>query len=313
MATGTVTIKDRCRLCYTRLKDPNSTHHKFWCSRENHRIYNIYHRRPIRYRDLIVRYLCIQLPEHDQSDQYSRLLCGTCATALNKLDQAYRTFQQTQRVLRSKYRKTSHIVHYQLDQQRLKHLSNSGTTRESEEKVSLPKRQSKRKGEPKHIDQTVNSTRKNSLNNGTPLSILDEKREHSRGKTILDENPKKKFKSEEIPTCINLLKSTMPIEISNTKNVLPLNNKIGKSTKGNHIERIAVSLLSVRFCVSFDRCVKSRLFFCFIFLFCREQKLYRILAIQNQLSPMVQIIIVSRRNVRKVQNEFVFLFFSRSD
>ncbi|CAF1567305.1 unnamed protein product, partial [Adineta steineri] len=55
MATGTG-IKDRCRLCYTRLKDISSSHRKLWCSQHNHRLYNIYKRRPYRYRDLIVRY-----------------------------------------------------------------------------------------------------------------------------------------------------------------------------------------------------------------------------------------------------------------
>ncbi|CAF4555613.1 unnamed protein product, partial [Rotaria magnacalcarata] len=36
MATGTG-IKDRCRLCYTRLKDISSSHRKLWCSQHNHR------------------------------------------------------------------------------------------------------------------------------------------------------------------------------------------------------------------------------------------------------------------------------------
>ncbi|CAF4871931.1 unnamed protein product, partial [Rotaria sp. Silwood2] len=42
-------------LCYTRLKDTSTSHHKLWCSQHNQRIYNIYKRRPYRYRDLIVR------------------------------------------------------------------------------------------------------------------------------------------------------------------------------------------------------------------------------------------------------------------
>ena len=123
MATGT-NIKDRCRLCYTRLKDTAYSHHKLWCSQNNHRLYNIYKRRPYRYRDLIYRYLCIRLPENEDDinennsvDQYSHVVCGTCAASLNKLDTAYRTFQQTQKILRSKFRKTSQIVHYQIDKQ----------------------------------------------------------------------------------------------------------------------------------------------------------------------------------------------------
>ncbi|CAF5094522.1 unnamed protein product, partial [Rotaria magnacalcarata] len=113
MATGTG-IKDRCRLCYTRLKDISSSHRKLWCSQHNHRLYNIYKRRPYRYRDLIVRYLSIRLPENENSinendsiDHYSHVVCGTCAASLNKLDAAFRTFQQTQKNLRLKFRKTS--------------------------------------------------------------------------------------------------------------------------------------------------------------------------------------------------------------
>jgi hypothetical protein len=105
MATGT-SIKDRCRLCYTHLHDTSSSHHKLWCSQHNQRVYNIYKRRPYRYRDLIVRYLCIHLPENENTinennsiDHYSHVVCGTCAASLNKLDTAFRTFQQTQKNL----------------------------------------------------------------------------------------------------------------------------------------------------------------------------------------------------------------------
>jgi hypothetical protein len=147
MTTGT-SIKDRCRLCYTRLKDTSSLHHKIWCSQNNNRIYSIYKRRPFRYRDLIVRYLCINLPENNPYDHYSNVICGTCATSLLKLETAYRTVEQTQKVLRSKFRKTSQITRYQLDQQ----IKNS-----SQQKISIePKRLSKRKGAPKHINQTLN-------------------------------------------------------------------------------------------------------------------------------------------------------------
>jgi hypothetical protein len=148
MTTGT-SIKDRCRLCYTRLKDPTSSNHKIWCSQHNNRIYNIYKRRPFRYRDLIVRYLSINLPENNPNDQYSNVICGTCATSLTKLEATYRTFDQTQKVLRSKFRKTSQIIRYQLDKQIQQKLS-------IEQKTIEPKRLSKRKGAPKHIDQTFN-------------------------------------------------------------------------------------------------------------------------------------------------------------
>jgi hypothetical protein len=155
MTTGT-SIKDRCRLCYTRLEDTSTLHHKIWCSQHNNRIYNIYKRRPFRYRDLIVRYLCINLPENNPNDHYSNVICGTCATSLTKLETAYRTYEQTQKTLRLKFRKTSQIVQYQLDKQ----IKNS-----SPQKTIEPKRLSKRKGAPKHINQTLNHPYQKSTNN----------------------------------------------------------------------------------------------------------------------------------------------------
>jgi hypothetical protein len=306
MATGT-SIKDRCRLCYTRLNDTSSSHHKLWCSQHNHRVYNIYKRRPYRYRDLIVRYLCIRLPENENNninennstDHYSHVVCGTCAASLNKLDTAFRTFQQTQKNLRSKFRKTSQIVHYQIDQQ-MKNSSQKlinensqqklSEVKEPEEKVILPKRQSKRKGAPKHIDQTINHNHNNTKKptGGVQLIVkihspdrndeeqqqsslsLPTKRTSPRRKSyqIIESdktNPKKKFKrltkdeetsNIESYNCINLLKPSILTDISINKNSTPLklttlsgslpsNSRPFNSVKGNHIERIAVSLLSV--------------------------------------------------------------------
>jgi len=203
MTTGT-SIKDRCRLCYTRLKDTSSLQHKISCSQHNNRIYNIYKRRPFRYRDLIVRYLCINLPENNPNDHYSNVICGTCATSLTKLETSYRTYEQTQKNLRSKFRKTSQIVRYQLDKQ----IKNS-----SQQKIIEPKRLSKRKGAPKHINQTLNHNKKltsnaqlifkiQSMNNDDESSIESSlstptKRTSSRQKQeILTEttNQKKRFK-----------------------------------------------------------------------------------------------------------------------
>jgi hypothetical protein len=160
MTTGT-SIKDRCRLCFTRLKDTSSLHHKIWCTQHNNRIYNIYKRRPFRYRDLIVRYLSINLPENNPNDHYSNVICGTCATSLTKLETAYRTFEQTQKNLRLKFRKSSQIVRYQLDKQ----IKNSS----SQQKIIEPKRLSKRKGAPKHINQTLNHNKK--LTNNSQLIV----------------------------------------------------------------------------------------------------------------------------------------------
>jgi hypothetical protein len=254
MTTGT-SIKDRCRLCYTRLKDISLLHNKIWTSPQNNRIYNIYKRRPFRYRDLIVRYLCINLPENNPNDHYSNVICGTCATSLTELETAYRTYEQTQKSLRSKFRKTSHIVRYQLDQQ----LKNS-----SQQKPIEPKRLSKRKGAPKHINQTFKKPASNaqlifkipSTHNDDESSIessesMPMKRTNSKQKN--ETNQKKKFKSSN-NDCINLLKpsSLTDISITNLPSVnLPTpgssshNSRPYNSVKGNHIERIAVSLLSV--------------------------------------------------------------------
>jgi hypothetical protein len=272
--TTETSIKYRCRLCYTRLKDISSLHHKLWYSTENNRIYNIYKRRPFRYRDLIVRYLCINLPENNPNDHYSNVICGTCATSLIELETAYRTYEQTQKNLRSKFRKTSHIVRYQLDQQ----IKNS-----SQQKPIEPKRLSKRKGAPKHINQTLNHHKKSAQlifkiqsNHNDDESSIDSSasipinQTSSRRKNeILTEttNQKKKFKSSikdlesnnESYNCINLLKPSTLTDISITN--LPsvnlttpgsissssssINSRPFNSVKGNHIERIAVSLLSV--------------------------------------------------------------------
>ncbi|CAF0988616.1 unnamed protein product [Adineta steineri] len=308
MTTGT-NIKDRCRLCYTRIKDTSSLHHKIWCSQHNNRIYNIYKRRPFRYRDLIVRYLCINLPETNLNDHYSNVICGTCATSLTKLETAYRTFDQTQKTLQSKFRKTSQIIQYQLD----KKIKISSQPKLSiEQKTIEPKRLSKRKGAPKHIDQTLNNN-----NNKKPISSVqlivkiqspnhdnnndddDDEREDESVETtqnlfssssslprkrtsprrkhdILTEttNQKKKFKRStkdseltsitsdtlnyESYNCINLLKPststdtsihtlpslnlTTPGSSSSSSSII--NSRPFNSVKGNHIERIAVSLLS---------------------------------------------------------------------
>ncbi|CAF2553008.1 unnamed protein product [Rotaria sp. Silwood2] len=307
MTTGT-SIKDRCRLCYTRLKDTSSLHHKTWCSHHHNRIYNIYKRRPFRYRDLIVRYLCINLPENNSNDHYSNVICGTCATSLTKLETSYRTFEQTQKSLRSKFRKTSQITHYQLDKQ-IKNITQQKIS--MEQKTIEPKRLSKRKGAPKHIDQASNHNKKSSSgvqlffkiqspnhddddhdnddnNNNNNESIethnafssssssISTKRTSSRRKhDILNEttNQKKKFKRStkdhessnmtldtsnyESYNCINLLKPNIATDTS-MNNLCSLNlttpgsissssltnSRPFNSVKGNHIERIAVSLLS---------------------------------------------------------------------
>ncbi|CAF1408648.1 unnamed protein product [Rotaria sp. Silwood1] len=318
MATRT-SIKDRCRLCYTRLKDTSSSHHKLWCSQHNHRIYNIYKRRPYRYRDLIVRYLCIRLPENENNinennsiDHYSHVVCGTCAASLNKLDTAFRTFQQTQKNLRLKFRKTSQIVHYQLDkqiqnsskklikenqQQKLSEIKEQS----EEEKIIIPKRQSKRKGAPKHIDQTINNHMNTKKQTGGVQLIVkipspdpnnhddndgdDDNNEKQETKTSLllptkrtsprrkqyqiieteKLNPKKKFKrltndldtssTNESYNSINLLKpkiltdipingKSTPLSLTTISNSTSTNSRPFNSVKGNHIERIAVSLLS---------------------------------------------------------------------
>ncbi|CAF0960141.1 unnamed protein product [Rotaria sordida] len=321
---GTPTsIKDRCRLCYTRLRDTSSSHHKLWCSQHNHRIYNIYKRRPYRYRDLIVRYLCIRLPENENNinennsiNHYSRVVCGTCAASLNKLDTAFRTFQQTQKNLRLKFRKTSQIVHYQLDKQiqnssqklikenrQQQHQKLSEIKEQSEEeKIIIPKRQSKRKGAPKHIDQTINNHINTKKSTGGVQLIVkipspnhnnhdddddnddDDNNEQKETKTSLllptkrtsprrkphqiieseKTNPKKKFKrltndldtsANESYNSINLLKPKILTDIPINDKPTPLslttisgstssNSRPFNSVKGNHIERIAVSLLS---------------------------------------------------------------------
>ncbi|CAF3421690.1 unnamed protein product [Rotaria socialis] len=305
MTTGT-SIKDRCRLCYTRLKDTSSLHHKIWCSHHPNRIFNIYKRRPFRYRDLIVRYLCISLPENNPNDHYSNVICGTCATSLTKLETAYRSFEQTQKTIRSKFRKTSQIVRYQLDKQ-IK--SSSQPKIIMEQKASEPKRLSKRKGAPKHINQTLNHNKKptssvqlivkipspyNNNNNNNdddnddddnePIetqnlfsSSLSNKRANSRRKNESSNetttNQKKKFKrstkdqeslnmlsdtsNNESYNCINLLKPSIMTDISinnlslfnlttpgSVSSPSSINSRPFNSVKGNHIERIAVSLLS---------------------------------------------------------------------
>ncbi|CAF3336647.1 unnamed protein product [Rotaria socialis] len=318
MATGTG-IKDRCRLCYTRLKDISSSHRKLWCSQHNHRLYNIYKRRPYRYRDLIVRYLSIRLPENENSinennsiDHYSHVVCGTCAASLNKLDAAFRTFQQTQNNLRLKFRKTTHIIHYQLEKQIQKSMKENQQeqlveTKQQiqEEKNPIPKRQSKRKGAPKHIDQTVNNhlNAKKTTGGGGGVQLIvkmpsldrnnhdddddddggdgdgDEQQQETKISTKRTSprrkpfqtngsektNPKKKFKrvNNNLDTStnvsfksINLLKPKMLTDLPiNDKTTTPLhlttisgststNSRSFNSVKGNHIERIAVSLLS---------------------------------------------------------------------
>ena len=303
MATGT-SIKDRCRLCYTRLKDTLSSHHKLWCSQHNQRVYNIYKRRPYRYRDLIVRYLCIRLPENETQfnesntpDQYSHVVCGSCAASLNKLDSAFRNFQQTQKSLRSKFRKTSQIVHHQLKTSPMKSTNDNASQKSleiKEQEMTTPKRQSKRKGAPKHIDQTINHSNKKPTggvqlivkihsperNNDpegeeeeeeeiptNPSSSVPTKRTSPRRKSYFSnelekKNPKKKFKrltkdEDTAYNCINLLKPSVLTDISVNKKGTPIklpvvsgsspssNSRSNNSVKGNHIERIAVSLLSV--------------------------------------------------------------------
>ncbi|UJR08877.1 hypothetical protein I4U23_013132 [Adineta vaga] len=314
MTTGT-SIKDRCRLCYIRLKDSSLFHQKLWCSQHNHRIYNIYKRRPFRYRDLIVRYLCIDLPETNLNDHYSNVICGTCASSLTQLETAYRTFDQTQKNLRSKFRKTSQISRYQVEKQ----LKTIQTKLSNEQKSVEPKRLSKRKGAPKHINQTLNHQKKStnnvqlivklsssnthdddvddddddsnnndndndedeiiqSVQSQNLLSSLPTKRRSPRRKLeILMEatNQKKKFKhstkdselsvrntsdtsNKESYNCINLLKSSTSTDTSShnlpalnlttpgssTISSSILNSRPFNSVKGNHIERIAVSLLS---------------------------------------------------------------------
>jgi hypothetical protein len=291
MATGT-SIKDRCRLCYTRLKDTSSSHHKLWCSQHNQRLYNIYKRRPYRYRDLIVRYLCIRLPENEKNindnnslDHYSHVVCGTCAASLNKLDSTFRTFQQTQKNLRAKFRKTSQIVHYQIKNSSQKLLNENQSEKFKEQQVIVPKRQSKRKGAPKHIDQTTNNNPKKPTSGvqlivkihspdrndddeeeeiDTTSTSLPTKRTSPRRKPyhineVEKNNPKKKFKrltkDDDTYNCINLLKPSILTDISINKKPTPLkltalsgslssNSRPFNSVKGNHIERIAVSLLS---------------------------------------------------------------------
>lgn len=301
MATGGTSIKDRCRLCYTRLKDTLSSHHKLWCSQHHQRVYNIYKRRPYRYRDLIVRYLCIRLPENESQsnenntpDHYSHVVCGTCAASLNKLDTAFRTFQQTQKSLRSKFRKTSQIVHYQLKNSPPKLTQKSREIKEQE--IITPKRQSKRKGAPKHIDQTINHPNKKPTG-GVQLIVKihspDRQHDHDKGDDEIEHeeidtsvlslpnkrtsprrkpypinefeksNPKKKLKrstkDDEIDTnCLNLFKPSILTDISINKKSSSLkltasssgspssNSRSNNSVKGNHIERIAVSLLSVK-------------------------------------------------------------------
>jgi hypothetical protein len=325
MATRT-SIKDRCRLCYTRLKDASSSHHKLWCSQHNQRVYNIYKRRPYRYRDLIVRYLCIHLPENEKNinennslDHYSHVVCGTCAASLNKLDTTFRTFQQTQKNLRSKFRKTSQIVHYQIKNSSQKILNENQPQKVveiKEQEIIIPKRQSKRKGAPKHIDQTINNTKKptsstqlivkihspdrNNNNNNdddetdTSTSLPTKRTSPRRKPYHIDEsdksNPKKKFKritkDEDTYNCINLLKPSILTDISINKKPTPLkltalsgslssNSRPFNSVKGNHIERIAVSLLSVS-----NRMRYLQKNSCFIFpSIYREQKHFPILAI----------------------------------
>lgn len=284
--TTTTNIKDRCRLCYTLLRDSSLLHHKVWCAKDHHRIYNIYQRRPHRYRDLIVRYLCIHLPENENSpstDQYSRVVCGKCANSLDKLDQAFRTIHQTRKSLRTKFRKTSQIVHYQLDRQRLNsnstqissnHRSSIETSKVDDiDRINPPKRASKRKGEPKHIDQTINNNLKTNAVNALQLIVkLPEETNESpkdrstsnlrtspRRKTFQQNNTneieveKKKFKptnDEQKPNkIVNFLKSNVltDIPVNNQSATLQnlSSNRTVNSAKGNHIERIAISLLSV--------------------------------------------------------------------
>ncbi|CAF1562627.1 unnamed protein product, partial [Adineta ricciae] len=85
--------------------------------------------------------------ENNSIDHYSHVVCGTCAASLNKLDAAFRTFQQTQNNLRLKFRKTTHIIHYQLEKQIQKSMKENQQeqlveTKQQiqEEKNPIPKR-----------------------------------------------------------------------------------------------------------------------------------------------------------------------------
>lgn len=186
MTTGT-SIKDRCRLCYTRLKDTSSLHQRICSSQQANRIFNIYKRRPFRYRDLIVRYLSISLPENNPNDPYSTLICGTCATSLTDLEAAYRSYEETQKNLRSKFRKTSQIVRYQLEKQLSKVTA-------SAEKSLEPKRLSKRKGAPKHINQTLNHQKKSTNNGQLFLKLLNN--HHHEDESSLDSLSTKRTSSK---------------------------------------------------------------------------------------------------------------------
>ena len=179
MTTGT-NIKDRCRLCYTRLKDSTSSHHKFWSSQHHQPIVNIYKRRPHAYRDFIFRYLSIDLPDKaGTGDPYSPLICSTCAESLDQLHSAFRTFEQTQKALQFKYQKASKIIQYQLKRHRKTSTGQPQqrrTTNPVEGKTVVPKRQSKRKGAPKHIDQAkrVNSATQLVVRVSSPTDVDDE-------------------------------------------------------------------------------------------------------------------------------------------
>ena len=313
--TSGLNVKDRCRLCYIRLKGTSFSHHKLWRSQHNHRIYNIYKRRPYRYRDFIVRYLCIHLPEDENStntsnsiDHYSHVVCGACAGSLNKLDAAFRTFQQTQKSLRAKFLKTSQIAHYQLEKQmqdssqkvftenQHEKLLTDIKVQPGEEKNIMPKRHSKRKGAPKHIDQTINnrnntkkftggvqlivkipSPNRNHNNNNndddneqneTGTSILLQTKRTSRRRKVyhINEpektNAKKKFKylinhqdtaNDESYNFLNpstitdIPVNSIPAPPRSTATFAShsSHSRTVNSVKGNHIERIAISLLSV--------------------------------------------------------------------
>ena len=229
MTNGT-NIKDRCRLCYTRLKDSSySTHQKFACSQRSHRIINIHKRRPESYYDFIIRYLLIDLPQKTVLDPYSQLICGVCADSLDELHRAFQIIEKTQNTLKNKYRKTCRIIQWQIHRQNA-----SGLSRKSEEKADLPKRQSKRKGAPKHIDQTKNHIRR-------PQPFLIPKNDEILTETT---NHRKRFKTgvnnQESYNCVNLLKTS-----SNPSRASPITSQSLNSVKGNQIERIVASLLSV--------------------------------------------------------------------
>jgi hypothetical protein len=168
---------------------------------------------------------------------------------------------------------------------------------QEKEKVIIPQRQSKRKGAPKHIDQTNNNNTKKPTG-GVKLIVkihspnrhdddeddeeqqqqqemqtsvsLPTKRISPRRKSYhITEpektNPKKKFKrlikdqntsNSDSYDCNNLLKSSIltdipihnnptPLNLTTVSNSLSLNSRPFNSVKGNNIERIAVSLLSV--------------------------------------------------------------------